>query len=181
MRSVAWHPVTSVMASGSKDCLVKLWDARAGPPSIATIHGHKGIITNVSPPLLSSPPPLLFSPLVCFTVHSIASSSMFCHPLSCLLFYVLPSTLLPPSMFLPSTPLPPLLCFAITLLPPPLLSHSLSCLLFCISLSTRLHPLLKFAVHVASSYDAARSPLLLRLLSDLSTNDLSINDLFMSF
>ena len=43
VRSVDWHPRSSLLVSGSKDSIVKLWDARAGG-SVGTLHGHKATI-----------------------------------------------------------------------------------------------------------------------------------------
>jgi polyadenylation factor subunit 2 len=40
VRSVDWHPTKGLIASGSKDNLVKLWDPRA-PKCLATLHSHK--------------------------------------------------------------------------------------------------------------------------------------------
>lgn len=44
VKTVHWHPSSSLLVSGSKDGLVKLWCARSGR-SVATMHGHKGTIT----------------------------------------------------------------------------------------------------------------------------------------
>lgn len=38
-----WHPDKAVIASGSKDGLVKVWDAKAGR-NIATLHGHRNTV-----------------------------------------------------------------------------------------------------------------------------------------
>jgi len=38
-----WHPTKAVIASGSKDGLVKVWDAKAGR-NIATLHGHRNTV-----------------------------------------------------------------------------------------------------------------------------------------
>jgi len=45
-----WHPRSSVIASGSKDHLAKLWDPRIGGTSsqLATLYGHKNTVTKVS-------------------------------------------------------------------------------------------------------------------------------------
>jgi len=42
-----WHPRSSVIASGSKDNLVKLWDARDGSV-LSTLYGHKNTVTKVA-------------------------------------------------------------------------------------------------------------------------------------
>lgn len=47
VKTCDWHPCSSVVASGSKDTVIKLWDARAGGASLATLHGHKATITQV--------------------------------------------------------------------------------------------------------------------------------------
>jgi polyadenylation factor subunit 2 len=47
VKTCDWHPSNSVVASGAKDAVVKLWDARAGREAIATLHGHKATITQV--------------------------------------------------------------------------------------------------------------------------------------
>ncbi|KAI8113734.1 hypothetical protein M9435_003727 [Picochlorum sp. BPE23] len=44
VKTVDWHPQSSLLVSGSKDGLVKVWCARSGA-SVATMHGHKGTIT----------------------------------------------------------------------------------------------------------------------------------------
>lgn len=46
-QTVAWHPRSSVIASGSKDNLVKLWDPRAGS-CLSTLYGHKNTVTKVA-------------------------------------------------------------------------------------------------------------------------------------
>ena len=38
-----WHPTKAVVASGSKDGLVKVWDTKAGR-NIATLHGHRNTV-----------------------------------------------------------------------------------------------------------------------------------------
>ena len=38
-----WHPTKAVLASGSKDGLVKVWDAKTGR-NIATLHGHRNTV-----------------------------------------------------------------------------------------------------------------------------------------
>ena len=38
-----WHPTKAVVASGSKDGLVKVWDAKAGR-NIATLHDHRNTV-----------------------------------------------------------------------------------------------------------------------------------------
>lgn len=43
VKTVDWHPQSSLLVSGSKDALVKLWCARSGK-AIGTMHGHKGTI-----------------------------------------------------------------------------------------------------------------------------------------
>ena len=40
-----WHPTLGLIASGSKDNLVKLWDPRAPGKNVATLHGFKNTIT----------------------------------------------------------------------------------------------------------------------------------------
>jgi polyadenylation factor subunit 2 len=44
---VDWHPKACLLASCSKDCLVKLWDPRAGGKAKASLHGHKNGIKQV--------------------------------------------------------------------------------------------------------------------------------------
>lgn len=41
-----WHPTKGLIASGSKDHLVKLWDPRTGR-CLTTLHGHKNTVTKV--------------------------------------------------------------------------------------------------------------------------------------
>ena len=36
------------MASGSKDTLVKLWDARAGGAALQTLHAHRAPLSSVA-------------------------------------------------------------------------------------------------------------------------------------
>ena len=48
VKACDWHPAKSVVASGSKDTVVKLWDARSGGRALATLHGHKATIMQVS-------------------------------------------------------------------------------------------------------------------------------------
>ena len=43
VKSCDWHPTKAVLASGSKDGLVKVWDAKAGR-NIATLHGHRNTV-----------------------------------------------------------------------------------------------------------------------------------------
>lgn len=43
VKTVDWHPNSSLLVSGSKDALVKIWCARSGK-SVGTMHGHKGTI-----------------------------------------------------------------------------------------------------------------------------------------
>lgn len=45
-KSVDWHPTKGLLASGSKDHLVKLWDPRTSR-CLTTLHGHKSTITKV--------------------------------------------------------------------------------------------------------------------------------------
>jgi len=40
-KCVQWHPFKGLIASGSKDCMVKLWDPRLGD-AVTSLHGHKG-------------------------------------------------------------------------------------------------------------------------------------------
>ena len=47
MKTVDWHPTKGVIASASKDALVKLWDARGPPAALATLHGHKATVMKV--------------------------------------------------------------------------------------------------------------------------------------
>lgn len=48
VKTVQWHPRSSVIASGSKDNLVKLWDPRAGGDCLSTLYGHKNTVTRVA-------------------------------------------------------------------------------------------------------------------------------------
>ncbi|KAJ1305058.1 hypothetical protein OPQ81_000098 [Rhizoctonia solani] len=41
-----WHPTKGLIASGSKDHLIKLWDPRSGR-CLSTLHGHKNTVTKV--------------------------------------------------------------------------------------------------------------------------------------
>ena len=50
VKTCDWHPCKSVVASGSKDTVIKLWDARAGSASLATLHGHRATVMQVHPP-----------------------------------------------------------------------------------------------------------------------------------
>eukprot|EP00180_Rhodochaete_pulchella_P000513 Plantae.Rhodophyta-Rhodochaete_pulchella.ctg1366.p1 GENE.Plantae.Rhodophyta-Rhodochaete_pulchella.ctg1366~~Plantae.Rhodophyta-Rhodochaete_pulchella.ctg1366.p1 ORF type:complete len:447 (+),score=49.68 Plantae.Rhodophyta-Rhodochaete_pulchella.ctg1366:27-1343(+) len=43
---IDWHPQLPLIASGSKDSLIKVWDARSGA-ILTTLHGHKNTITKV--------------------------------------------------------------------------------------------------------------------------------------
>ncbi|KAL6760178.1 WD40-repeat-containing domain protein [Haematococcus lacustris] len=47
VRWVDWHPRQGLLASGSKDALVKLWDPRSGGACVATLHGHKNGVMQV--------------------------------------------------------------------------------------------------------------------------------------
>ena len=47
VKTVDWHPTKGVIASASKDALVKLWDARGPPGALATLHGHKATVMKV--------------------------------------------------------------------------------------------------------------------------------------
>lgn len=47
VKTVQWHPRSSVIASGSKDNLVKLWDPRSGG-CLSTLYGHKNTVTKVA-------------------------------------------------------------------------------------------------------------------------------------
>jgi len=47
VKCVAWHPRSSVVVSGSKDNLVKLWDPRSSK-LLATLYGHKNTVTKVA-------------------------------------------------------------------------------------------------------------------------------------
>jgi WD40 repeat protein len=50
VKSVDWHPNTSLLASGSRDAMVKLWDARLSPEAamLATLSGHKQAVNKVT-------------------------------------------------------------------------------------------------------------------------------------
>jgi polyadenylation factor subunit 2 len=41
-----WHPTKGLLASGSKDNLLKLWDPKTGK-ALTTLHGHKHTITGL--------------------------------------------------------------------------------------------------------------------------------------
>jgi WD40 repeat protein len=43
VKSVHWHPRKALIASGSKDSLVKLWDPKTGK-CVFTVHGHKNTV-----------------------------------------------------------------------------------------------------------------------------------------
>jgi len=47
VKTVQWHPRSSVICSGSKDNLVKLWDPRCGS-ALSTLYGHKNSVTKVA-------------------------------------------------------------------------------------------------------------------------------------
>jgi len=47
VKTVQWHPRSSVICSGSKDNLVKLWDPRTGG-CLSTLYGHKNTVTKVA-------------------------------------------------------------------------------------------------------------------------------------
>jgi polyadenylation factor subunit 2 len=47
VKAVAWHPRSSVICSGSKDNLVKLWDPRS-VSCLSTLYGHKNTVTKVA-------------------------------------------------------------------------------------------------------------------------------------
>jgi hypothetical protein len=49
VKSVDWHPNTSLLASGSRDAMVKLWDTRLSPETamLATLSGHKQAVNKV--------------------------------------------------------------------------------------------------------------------------------------
>ncbi|XP_039135759.1 flowering time control protein FY-like, partial [Dioscorea cayenensis subsp. rotundata] len=43
VKSVDWHPTKSLLVSGGKDNLVKLWDAKSGT-ELCSFHGHKNTV-----------------------------------------------------------------------------------------------------------------------------------------
>lgn len=49
VRSVDWHPSKGIIASGSKDSSVKLWEPRMGG-CVGTLHGHKSGVHQVGAP-----------------------------------------------------------------------------------------------------------------------------------
>lgn len=50
VKTVEWHPYKSLIVSGSKDNLVKLWDPRTGN-SLSTLYGHKNTVMKVINPI----------------------------------------------------------------------------------------------------------------------------------
>ncbi|EME31204.1 hypothetical protein Gasu_14510 isoform 2 [Galdieria sulphuraria] len=46
VRCIEWHPQFPIIASGSKDSLVKIWDAKTGR-NLTTLHGHKNTVEKV--------------------------------------------------------------------------------------------------------------------------------------
>jgi len=44
VKAVDWHPQKALLASASKDTLVKLWDAK-NAQVVASLHGHKNMVT----------------------------------------------------------------------------------------------------------------------------------------
>lgn len=46
VKTVEWHPYKSLIVSGSKDNLIKLWDPRTGN-SLSTLYGHKNTVMKV--------------------------------------------------------------------------------------------------------------------------------------
>lgn len=43
-----FHLVQSLVASGSRDALIKLWDARAGGAALHTLQVHKAAVSSLS-------------------------------------------------------------------------------------------------------------------------------------
>lgn len=48
VKTVEWHPRSSLVASGSKDNLVKLWDPRGAGGCLSTLYGHKNTVTKLT-------------------------------------------------------------------------------------------------------------------------------------
>lgn len=46
VKSCDWHPTKTVIATGSKDSFVKLWDPKSGR-NIATLQGHYATVMQV--------------------------------------------------------------------------------------------------------------------------------------
>jgi len=47
VKSCDWHPFESLILTGSKDNLVKIWDARKGGKGVHTIAAHNNTISQV--------------------------------------------------------------------------------------------------------------------------------------
>lgn len=54
VKTVEWHPYKSLIVSGSKDNLIKLWDPRTGN-SLSTLYGHKNTVMKVCKAGVGSP------------------------------------------------------------------------------------------------------------------------------
>lgn len=46
MKCISWHPFKSLLVSGSKDHLIKLWCPKSGK-ALSTLHGHKNTVLSV--------------------------------------------------------------------------------------------------------------------------------------
>lgn len=47
LAQTAGTPVQSLVASGSRDTLIKLWDARAGGEALQTLHAHRAPLSSL--------------------------------------------------------------------------------------------------------------------------------------
>lgn len=52
MKTCDWHPSKGVVASASKDNVIKLWDPRGSKDALATLQGHNATIMQARPLLV---------------------------------------------------------------------------------------------------------------------------------
>ena len=53
VKTCDWHPSKGVVASASKDNVIKLWDPRGGKDALATLQGHNASIMQARPLLVA--------------------------------------------------------------------------------------------------------------------------------